>query len=427
MCKLFQFIKTPVVAFVAILLLIMPNRMVEAAEQVTITWMNWYTTDIHYAPVQKQIIAEFEKLHPNIKVEMIEGPWSDPSKLLVLIGTNNSPDVIWVVDFELGWYIDSGLLLDLSPYQEKDPVLMNEWVPLVKQTATAFSGLWGVPFDMINIYGLTYNRNMFDAAGVQPPTDNWTWDDYLTGAKKLTKFNEDGRIIELGGNTPYFTNWPGLGLIKSFGGAFVTADGQGIAIDQQGSISAHNFIREYVRSVMSSVNTAMNFSDGKVGMAWTGTWDLGRLKNACKFDWDVAYTPQGPNGRYVSTSYTFWGIPKASKHPDEAWKFIKFVNEDWAMKLYAEAGRIPPRIPLLSYMSEAQLGIETAKFRKVFIEQIIEYGYAEPPVSWYNEARTYVNSTLGGTIVAFNRSVEELVKQAADYVRTNIIPKYMNK
>ncbi len=407
------------------ILVVALSQTVSIAEKVTLTWMNWYTTG-NYAPIQQRIIDEFEKQHPDINVEMEVAPYADPSKLLILIGSGSAPDIIWVVDYELGWYIGKDLLLDLSKYHDKSPVHINEWIPTVKQTATAFGGLWGVPFDMINIYGLTYNRNIFAAGGVNPPSDTWTWDDYMIAAKKLTLQRSDGTIAQSGGELPYRTNatsWPGPGFLRSFGGYCVSPDGKDVGLDQPGSIAAYNYLREYIRNVMGGTQVSLDFTAGQLGMDWQGTWNLGQVKSKSNFEWGIALTPQGPAGRFNSMSYTFWSVPKASKHTQEAYEFIKFANENWAMQVYASGGRISPRIPLALQMDESQLGINKTDFAKVFLNQMVQSGYAELPVTWYNEARTLISQNRT-QIISPAKPVVDVVGQVATKIRTEIISKY---
>ena len=43
----------------------------------------------------------------------------------------------------------------------------------------------GFPAVVDNL-SLIYNKTVFDAAGVDYPTDDWTWDDFRDAAKKLT-------------------------------------------------------------------------------------------------------------------------------------------------------------------------------------------------------------------------------------------------
>ena len=54
--------------------------------------------------------------------------------------------------------------------------------------------VWGVP-QAINSYGLIYNKEIFDERGVAYPTEDWTYEDYLAAAEKLTFERENGEKV----------------------------------------------------------------------------------------------------------------------------------------------------------------------------------------------------------------------------------------
>lgn len=71
---------------------------------------------------------------------------------------------------------------------------------------------------------------------------------------------------------------------------------------------------------------AQLFTQGKVGMVFTGWWvDV----SAAKFDWDIAINPYGPEGtRGFMGGGRAYGIASTSKHPDEAYELVKFLCYD---------------------------------------------------------------------------------------------------
>lgn len=351
---------------------------VAQAGKVTITWLNW-DTGTPFAAQHQKVIAEFNRQHPDIEVEMIQGPHADPSKFMVLKGSSRTiPDIIWVVDFEMGWYAHNDLLMDLNQFQAVAPVAIDKWFPVWRQVATVGGRLCGVPVDTA-FYTIGYNADMLREAGVAVPDDeHWTWDDYMHIATKLTKRDASNRILQLGASLPAFNSWPGVGFLRSFGGYFATPTGD-IGIDSPGSLLAYEFCRTFVQQIAGSPAdwiasgrhiTSPDFAAGHAAIyARVGSWDLSTYRGKIPFDWGILKQPKGPAGRFLSVSNTYYAIPKGAKYPAEAWELIRFLNSDWAVRFYAETGRMwPPTAHMLSSVY-ASTGLPPKMLDKVAVNQ----------------------------------------------------------
>ena len=82
-------------------------------------------------------------------------------------------------------YAKNGYLLDISDMFEDGRVDLTKFPQHVIDIHTVNGTLWGIPkdFDSIAVF---YNKDMFDAAGVDYPSDDWTWDEFIEIAKALT-------------------------------------------------------------------------------------------------------------------------------------------------------------------------------------------------------------------------------------------------
>ena len=76
------------------------------------------------------------------------------------------------------------VLLNLQPYLDAEPTLLDGFYPVTLQAYKRDDGYYGLPRDFQTIV-LYYNKDMFDAAGVVYPTDDWTMDDLREAAKAL--------------------------------------------------------------------------------------------------------------------------------------------------------------------------------------------------------------------------------------------------
>ena len=71
---------------------------------------------------------------------------------------------------------------------------------------------------------LYYNKDLFDKAGVAYPTNDWTWNDMLAAAKKLTlDTNKDGKIDQWGFAVNNIV-WVWAGFVWGNGGDILSPD-----------------------------------------------------------------------------------------------------------------------------------------------------------------------------------------------------------
>jgi multiple sugar transport system substrate-binding protein len=82
--------------------------------------------------------------------------------------------------------VQQGALLDLSPFIESDPNLAPEdFYPALLESVQWDGGIWSLPAEA-NYQLITYDKDLFDAAGVAYPQPGWSWDDFLATAQALT-------------------------------------------------------------------------------------------------------------------------------------------------------------------------------------------------------------------------------------------------
>jgi multiple sugar transport system substrate-binding protein len=80
---------------------------------------------------------------------------------------------------------------NLDPYIEASGYDLNDYWPGLLESAKYQGSVYGLPRDIeVNI--IYYNKDLFDAAGVAYPSEDWTWDDFLAVAEKLTQKDANG-------------------------------------------------------------------------------------------------------------------------------------------------------------------------------------------------------------------------------------------
>lgn len=87
---------------------------------------------------------------------------------------------------------------------------------------------------------------------------------------------------------------------------------------------------------------AQLFIQQKIGMYISGRWIVPKLREECKFDWDIVRFPSGKEGSIVQLDASGWAISKSSKHKIEAEKLIKFLSSQNSIEKFTSSGLIVP-------------------------------------------------------------------------------------
>lgn len=313
----------------------------ESTEEVTIKFSYWDNFD-------QDILDKFESENPGIKVEHVMYPDGEYSQKIntMLIG-KTAPDVIIAFETDLPRFAEAGLIEDLAPYMENSEVGKQEFIQAVDELNELVSGSYGFPWSYAGEF-MYYNKDLFDAKGVEYPDGSWTWDDYADAAQKLT--DSDNGIW----GTDKI-NFRGIwySMIGSYGDQIVDADNN--IVLGSGLEKALEIENRMVNTDKSSPkpeageNVGDLFSSGKAAMTRTGSW-MTALYTDVDFKWDIAPLPKGSQD-YTTLHTGFYTINANSAHKEASWKFIefmmseegqsmttKFSNNPSAIKTYAEKG-----------------------------------------------------------------------------------------
>jgi len=306
----------------------------DTGENVTIRFSLW-------DQFPQNIIDEFNAVHPNIEIEIVHFPDSDYSQRvnqMVMGGT--APDVILAFEVDLPRFAEAGAILPLDDFlANSDEVDANDFIPAVDQLSEGLGGTYGLPWAYAAQI-LFYNKDLFDEAGVDYPTADWTWEDFEEAAVQLT-IVEDGRTVQWGADA------------LTFRGVWWSLAGQGgDDILNDGLLDLGDGLRDALEFQYRLTNelgvspepeagdsVADLFASGQAAMARTGSWMTGQYRDL-EFNWDIETLPRGVRG-YSSLHTGFYTINAASEHPEEAWKFIEFMMSERGQTLNSEWGNNP--------------------------------------------------------------------------------------
>ncbi len=136
---------------------------------VTITYSVWAGTQ---TPAMQEIIDAFEEENPDINVDLLELPWPQYwSTLQTGAQGGTAPDAFWMLAQQIRPYASGNQLLDLTDAIEAEGVDLSKYPQAVLDLYDQGDGkIYGLPKDF-DTNGVYYNKALFDAAGVDYPSD----------------------------------------------------------------------------------------------------------------------------------------------------------------------------------------------------------------------------------------------------------------
>ena len=377
--------------------------------------------------VWQAVVDDFHKANPNITVKVDVSDWDSYwEKLNTLIAGGTPPDVFAMdAPLFLDWQ-SRGALLNLQPYIDATPGFLDGFYP---QTLTAYKvsdGYYGLPRDFQTIV-LFYNKDMFDAAGLDYPTGDWTYDDLLAASKTLTKDNDnDGKIDQYG----FWTDTWDMELfwseaIWAYGGEIINDDHSKSLIGEGGARDAWAFVDSlYKEGVMPTPTASGEFGDDlfqskMAAMNTIGHWAVpGYVEAGINFD--VAPMPKGPAGQATSVNSAGFVISKDSKNADAAFEFIKFALGEVGQTKLAQLGFA---IPVLKSVAESDAYLKQPGNlnQQVFLDSIA-FAHTKPVFKGYEEWAGIVGDGLTPVFdgeAELNATLDEVIPAADEVLAAN--------
>lgn len=283
--------------------------------------------------ILKPILDDFEAKNPDIKVDFMHIPQNYFQKIHLLFASDTAPDVIFINNQYLPVYANAGVL---ENFDEQDFELHKFYQKAINSMKWQ-DKIYAVPRDISDLV-IFYNKDLFKKYGVKYPDDNWTFDDFLKTAQKLTK-RPDIFGVSFDENPIYY--FPYI-LSDGYKGNF-NYD----SIKNTSGLKFYADLRNKyhvapMREESASATMAQMFLQGKLGMHLSGRWLVPIYRRDAKFDWDIAPVPKGKAGSIVTLDSSGWAISKSSKHKQEALRLIKHLSSKESIDKFSKEGLIVP-------------------------------------------------------------------------------------
>ncbi len=370
------------------------------------------------AIIQDSIDAWVAGYCPDAEVTLEVVPWGEYWTLLRTNAVSGDlPDIFNISQDRFPFYAENEAVLNLQPYWDNAGIDTTLWGSgmvdpyRVGEAGDLYAG--PVNWDTIAVY---YNRDLFDAAGLDYPTAEWTWDDFAESARALTDADAD-----VYGAAVYSEYQAGYANFVASTGTepLVDAARSECTLDNEGSISALNFLKGlYDEGVMPSVSVLGGTSadnsfgfwlSGRVAMVTNGSWNLPRANEEATFNWDVVQLPRNPETERTRSMLHSVGYSVASNSeaPDLAANLIQYLVSDEGAGYFAAAGGVAPANP-----AQQQAWIDSFGETDVNIQTFVDAITDSQGVTSFEQVSDVGNTELVINIFDLNLSVDEAVAQA---------------
>lgn len=294
-------------------------------------------------PGYDTIVKDFEKSHPNIKVESTVQPWDTiQQKLPSAWLTGQGPDVAAVSSDPnaVAQYVKTNSVLPITNTGSgNDKINTESFAPGIVKEFTYNGKLYGVPanFSTLSLY---YNKTLFKAAGIAKPPS--TVAEMKQDAKKLTTGGKYG--IALADNNT-IQMWPILQWLE--GGDIVNSKNCSVLQTPAGQKSLSDWTNLVAKDKVSPVGLTgaeadSLFSAGKAAMEMNGPWAAPGYKSA-GVDFGLVKIPTGVTGKSATLgSVAPLSISAKTKHPKEAQQFLAFWTSKTTQKKFSLQTGFPP-------------------------------------------------------------------------------------
>ena len=304
-----------------------------------LTVVTWDATTTPYLDAQK---AAFEASHPGVTIEYVDVASQDYAvKTTTMLEGGDTSDVFMIkeIDNLINWQAQGfAAPLDTADYD------MSGFVGT--EVNYAVDGVqYAIPFRS-DFWVLFYNKDLFDAAGVEYPTNDMTWDQYAELAKKLT--DKDKGIY----GTHYHT-W--LSAVANW----AVCDGVNTLADKNyddllyfyklyQDLEDSGACMSYADLKASGLHYSAAFANGNVAMMPMGYWYVSTLigynkDGTCNFNWGITAVPhlEGVPAGSSFGNLTGAMINAKSENKDLAWKYVAWLGGPEGAKATASVGARP--------------------------------------------------------------------------------------
>lgn len=311
------------------------------------THLKWAMWDQNQVTYYETLLDSFKKIEPDIEIELVDLGSTDYQTVLATQLSGGADDLDLISIKDIPGYAN---LVNLGMLEPLDDILTtdkSQYSGILDQI-TMNGKFYGVPF-LSHFWIVYYNKDLFDQAKVEYPTNDMTLEQYDQIARKMTSGTGPEKVYGA-----HYHVW--RSAVQLFG----VLDGKHSVID-----GSYDFLKPYYEMILkeqkdgivmdyATLKTSQThysgvFFNNQIAMMNMGSWFIGTQIQKVKSgeslskNWGIVKYPH-PEGVEAGTTLgtiTALGINSKSSKKEAAAKFLNFVCGPEGAKILAESGNIP--------------------------------------------------------------------------------------
>ncbi len=381
------------------------------------------TWDNDTSPQFQAIIDAYEAKNQNVKIKIIDTSADEYNNSLgiSLSAAQPDPDVIWVKDMgSMLQMADKEQLLPIDDYIARDGLDLSIYKGAAEQLMYNDKA-YALPYRN-DWYVLYYNKDLFDAANVEYPSNDMTWEEYYELAAKMTSGEGSSKVYGSHNHTwqALVTNWAvqdgNNTVVEKDYGFMQSWYEEGLALQDNG------YVQDYSTLKTANIHYSSVFKNQQCAMMPMGTWFIATMMKSqeegeTNFNWGIATIPHSKDTEagYTVGALTPIAISAYTDQADLAWDFIKFASSEEAAEILAQQGvftGIPSdaalkTIAAAEYFPEGDSNVEALNY--------VHYSFDRPLDPQIEEIRTVLDE-VHEMIMIHSYSVEEGMQELTERV-----------
>ena len=348
------------------------------------------------------LVSQYEATHPGQKVNTLYVNSDNTlQKVLTAVRGGSPPDIAYLYGSWAPNVAEIPQVADLTQVVKRAGVNWDDFWTGERAVATVNGKVIGIPALVDNL-AVVYNKELFAKAGLQPPGPDWTWQEFVADAKKLTNpaIKQYGTAYVTPGTED--TVWHWVPLLWEAGGQLLSADNKKAAFDSAAGLASLNTLRTMAVTDKSMYLDPSDsaygnlFNSGKIGMLVTGPWDLATFNNV-KYGVQVMPSYPGTSGGHQTISgpdnwVVFDNGPARTAAAEQFLLWLTAATQD---KYFAvQTGDLPIRQSVGNDASVTQQMNTAVPGMAAFISNLGNVQQARPQIPQYPKI-----STILGTMI----------------------------
>ena len=297
-------------------------------------------------PTQQQAIDDWGAANPDFPIEVQLVGWAQCQDRATQLAIAGDPvGLAYVGSRTVKQYAINDLIVEI-PMSEEERASYYNYVP---ETVTFQGTQWGVPV-AFSTKALYWNKDLFEAAGLDPDVPPTTWEEKIAFAKQITENTDSagyGVVAKTMDNTMHqFLHW-----VYSNNG-LVIDENDNIVIDSPEVLEALTALRDIVPygeegpTAYEQNEVRAIWLDGGVAMI-EAMASAGVRADEAGMNWGVAPLPQGPSAQGPGTLLITDSLVvfKGTGYEDKAIEFAKFITQPEYQWSYEQENGLTPLRP----------------------------------------------------------------------------------